>query len=210
MALDEALLDSVSRLGLPVLRFYAWSDPAASFGYSQKYTDVAQWTPVRPLVRRPTGGGLVLHVSDWTYSVVFPREHSWYRLRAAESYAQIHWWVQSVFVKLGVDASLAGVSAHGLAGKCFARSEKSDLVYGGKKIAGAAQRRSRTGLLIQGSVQLGSLNIDKERWKDLMKAAVPTGKESAWSALQLDSDLVGRVKILMEGKYTRKKYHERR
>src|SRR5207244_711044 len=57
MALDEALLDHAARLATPVLRFYGWTEPAASFGYFQKYTDVEQTTRLRPLVRRPTGGG---------------------------------------------------------------------------------------------------------------------------------------------------------
>ena len=210
MALDEALLDSSSRLGCPVLRFYTWSGPAASFGYSQNYADVCRWTPVRPLVRRPTGGGLVVHLSDWTYSVVFPPKHPWYRLRAEESYAQMHRRIQAVFVKLGAETNLAQVPAPGLAGKCFARSEKSDLVFEGTKIAGAAQRRSRTGLLIQGSVQLGSMSFDREQWMKLMKAMLPTEKRSVWKTLELDSGNVERVKVLMEEKYTRKTYHQRR
>ena len=37
MALDEALLEAVGRLDRPVLRFYGWTEPAATFGYFQKY-----------------------------------------------------------------------------------------------------------------------------------------------------------------------------
>jgi hypothetical protein len=54
MALDEALLESVPRLGLPVLRFYSWTEPAATFGYLQNYSQAAALTRLRPLVRRPT------------------------------------------------------------------------------------------------------------------------------------------------------------
>ena len=56
MALDEALLEAMPRLGKPVLRFYGWTEPAASFGYFQKYAEVERATLLRPLVRRPTGG----------------------------------------------------------------------------------------------------------------------------------------------------------
>lgn len=73
MALDEALLEAMPRLGQPVLRFYSWIEPAASFGYFQKYADVGKATSLRPLVRRPTAGGVVPHDADWTYSLVFPR-----------------------------------------------------------------------------------------------------------------------------------------
>ena len=61
MALDEALLNLMPRLQRPVLRFYGWTEPAASFGYFQKYADVERATLLRPLVRRPTGGGIVQH-----------------------------------------------------------------------------------------------------------------------------------------------------
>src|SRR5258708_33050381 len=54
MALDAALLEAAPFLGRPVLRFYSWMEPAASFGYFQKYAEVEQMTLLRPLVRRPT------------------------------------------------------------------------------------------------------------------------------------------------------------
>src|SRR5690349_16177933 len=78
MALDEALLESIPQLAFPLLRFYGWMEPAASFGYFQKYEDIVNSTLLRPLVRRPTGGGLVPHEADWTYSVIFPPSHKWY------------------------------------------------------------------------------------------------------------------------------------
>src|SRR5258708_26441834 len=71
MAMDEALLEAMPRLGQPILRFYSWSEPAASFGYFQKFREVERLTLLRPLVRRPTGGGIVPHMEDWTYSAAF-------------------------------------------------------------------------------------------------------------------------------------------
>ena len=57
MAWDEALLSSSQQLGQPVLRLYGWREPAATFGYFQKYSEVAGMTALRPLIRRCTGGG---------------------------------------------------------------------------------------------------------------------------------------------------------
>src|SRR5216117_2340483 len=85
MALDESLLQAMPRLGKAALRFYGWIQPAASFGYFQKYHIVEQMTTLRPLVRRPTAGGLVPHDSDWTYSLTFPAYHEWYGFSATES-----------------------------------------------------------------------------------------------------------------------------
>ena len=59
MALDEALLENVGRLRKPVLRLYGWTEPAATFGYFQRIAEVEQATQLRPLIRRPTGGGIV-------------------------------------------------------------------------------------------------------------------------------------------------------
>ena len=74
-----------SRLGKPVLRFYGWTAPAATFGYFQKYADVERATLLRPLIRRPTGGGIVPHDADWTYSAGFPPGHEWHLLKAEEA-----------------------------------------------------------------------------------------------------------------------------
>src|SRR5665213_1648503 len=94
MALDEALLENVVRIGKPVLRFYGWTEPAATFGYFQKFSEVERATQLRPLIRRPTGGGIVPHDADWTYSAVFPPGHEWHSLKAEESYRRIHDWLR--------------------------------------------------------------------------------------------------------------------
>src|SRR5436190_8342495 len=101
MALDEALLEFAATLGAPVLRFYGWTEAAATFGYFQKFADVQCMTKLRPLVRRPTGGGLVPHDADWTYSLIFPPADSWYRLKALQSYQRLHQWLQAAFEKTG-------------------------------------------------------------------------------------------------------------
>jgi len=160
MALDEALLQSAARLGQPVLRFYSWTEPAASFGYFQKYAGIEQMTPLRPLVRRPTGGGLVAHDADWTYSLVFPPGHDWYSLTATDSYRRMHEWIQAAFARLNLATELAPGCRKTRPGQCFQGHEMFDLLWRGQKIAGAAQRRTRDGLLIQGSVQLSPLPMN--------------------------------------------------
>src|SRR5712671_5568116 len=159
MALDEALLEAVPGLGGPVLRFYGWDGPAASFGYFQKYAEVEVLTPLRPLVRRPTGGGIVPHDADWTYSLAFPRGHEWHELTATESYRRVHQWLLDAFALGGTTTMLAPVARKAEPGCCFAGYEQFDLLWRGGKIAGAAQRRKREGLLIQGSVQPGGIGM---------------------------------------------------
>src|SRR5436190_705135 len=153
MALNEALLETMPRLNHAVLRFYGWKEPAASFGYFQKYAEVGKLTRLRPLVRRPTGGGIVPHDADWTYSLAWPCNDPWYALPAMESYRQIHEWVQATFTYLNTRTELATQASKTGPGQCFAGFERFDLLYRGRKIAGAAQRRTRLGLIIQGSVK---------------------------------------------------------
>src|SRR5262249_31880070 len=107
MAVDEALLQAITSLGQPLLRFYGWQEPTATFGYFQSYAAVARVTALRPLLRRPTGGGLVPHDADWTYSLVFPPGHAWYALPAVESYQLLHEWIQASLAKLGVSSELS-------------------------------------------------------------------------------------------------------
>ena len=144
MALDEVLLEQAAPIGAPVLRFYSWTEPAATFGYFQKYAEVEKLTNLRPLVRRPTGGGIVPHDADWTYSLIFPPGHPWYELKAVASYKRAHLWIQAAFREAGFPTHLAPEARKDSPGQCFAGAERFDLLWKDRKIAGAAQRRSRT------------------------------------------------------------------
>ena len=153
MALDEALLENSTAIGRPILRFYDWTQPSATFGYSQKIAELETATALRPLIRRCTGGGLVPHDGDWTYSLAFPKDHDWTALPATESYRRVHALLQAAFQEIGTKTTLADCCRRPKPGECFEGHELHDLLWKGKKIAGAAQRRNRFGLLIQGSVQ---------------------------------------------------------
>jgi len=149
MALDEALLQAMPRLGRPVLRFYGWIERAASFGYFQKYAEVERLLQLRPLVRRPTGGASSRTMAIGLTSLAFPTSNEWYSLTATESYRRAHEWIRAAFARLDFVTELAPACRKVLAGQCFAGHEKFDVLWRGYKIAGAAQRRTRDGLLIQ-------------------------------------------------------------
>jgi len=210
MAMDEAILESMPRLNRPVLRFYGWTEPAASFGYFQKYNEVAALTSLRPLVRRPTGGGIVPHENDWTYSVAFPTSHQWYSVSAIESYRRIHIWVQLAFALEQVNSQLAPEARKVGPGQCFVGFEKFDLLAESKKIAGAAQRRRRDGLLIQGSVQPLVQTLRREQWQHSMCAAGEKLYGMEWEKWTGDEALISRAKQLGELKYSQKHYNKRR
>ena len=208
MALDEALLEFAPELGKPVLRFYGWTQPAATFGYSQHIADLERATHLRPLIRRPTGGGLVPHDADWTYSVVIPPNHPWYELRAAESYERMHQWIQSAFASLGVATELASCGRTEIPGQCFAGHEKSDVLRLGRKIAGAAQRRTKSGLLIQGSIQPAPSGVPREQWQlAMVQSAAPADPFEKFNGPE---SLLGRAALLAREKFSCDEHNRRR
>jgi len=208
MAMDEALLESVGKLGAPVLRFYGWTQPAATFGYFQHYAEIERTTLLRPLIRRPTGGGLVPHDADWTYSLAFPPGHEWHELRAEDSYRSVHEWIQRAFAKLNVATEVASCCKKTLPGQCFVGYEKSDLLWHGKKIAGAAQRRNKLGLLIQGSVQPPPVELKRADWESAMRKVVPANAD--WQDLQGDGELLAMAQRLMAEKFSQTSYNQKR
>ena len=182
MAIDEALLEMAK---ISAIRFYRWRSPALSFGYFGKFADVAAYAAERDLVRRWTGGGIVFHGDDLTYSIIVPASAEFFSESSKSIYSSIHAALRKVLVMSGEPAELArsesrsddeGRSSRdaepGLAGarpsthvrgiasgiphSCFANPVHADVLVNRRKVAGAAQRRTRTGLLHQGSIQ----NVD--------------------------------------------------
>jgi len=151
MAIDEVLLRGATA---PLLRVYRWARPAVSFGYFGRHAEVAAAWPARELVRRWTGGGVVPHGSDVTYTLIAPREAGEFcSLNASDSYRAIH---ECIARLLGERVTLAPAAAPKVSSACFENAAQHDVLAGGHKLAGAAQRRTRHGLLHQGSVQLSS------------------------------------------------------
>jgi lipoate-protein ligase A len=152
MALDEALLQ---RVEVPTLRVYGWREPAVSFGYFGRCAEVQSMAAGREMVRRWTGGGIVEHGEDLTYTLLVPRSAAFFSHSALESYRLIHGSIAQWLTACGLDAEVSEVVAEGAApgGACFVQPVQYDIVARGVKIAGAAQRRTRWGLLHQGSIQ---------------------------------------------------------
>ena len=155
MAMDEALLAAVTE---PTLRVYRWEKEAVSFGYFTRLAAVAPHWPGRELVRRMTGGGIVPHGTDFTYSFIIPSAHPFSQLPPRESYQRIHAALAGWLARNAIATTIAAQPTGTGNGVCFESPAEYDLVAGGGKIAGAAQRRTRDGLLHQGSVQIPQLD----------------------------------------------------
>ena len=147
MALDEAIF---LRATFPVMRSFRWIRPAVSFGYFTSWRSVVGRFGDRELVRRWTGGGIVEHGNDFTYSVFFPDRHL---ATNAELYRFIHSALAELLRGCGHPVEVLGYPDSPRSNDCFERAVAYDLKVRGEKIAGAALRRNKKGILLQGSIQ---------------------------------------------------------
>ncbi len=171
MAADFLLLQRYPAPTAPRFRHYQWRGPAITFGYAQKFGFVRDRVAARAeesggrleLCRRATGGGIVDHRQDWTYALVLPRGHALEEMRATQSYRLVHEALAAALRDQGVPAMAKAAEPLAAdtegatpprADVCFDRAEIHDVIHEvtGTKIAGAAQKRNKHGLLLQGSI----------------------------------------------------------
>lgn len=173
MARDEVLLAACSGPTIrPTLRFYAWSPATISLGYFQTIEELRSQPPAireLPVVRRTTGGGAILHDREVTYSIVLPIDHSLVAGRPNRLYELAH---EAIIAAVGPIAQRFGCGESGESCDsssqrgpffCFARRHALDVVVPDSaapgsfaKLAGSAQRRTRTAILQHGSIMLDS------------------------------------------------------
>jgi len=204
MAIDEALLEQAT---IPSIRLYKWHSPALSFGYFGKLADVADYAFERDLVRRWTGGGIVFHGDDLTYSIVIPASDAASGESSISIYGKIHRALAHALNGIGEGAVVAGgidpscgsgfanraaVTASGYS--CFANPVRADVMIDGRKVAGAAQRRTRSGLLQQGSIQGVDLgNSFAQRFAEALSANC--------SERKMNKEILNRARELAQRKY---------
>jgi len=157
MALDALLLEHSWTLKLtgPVLRFYRWIRPSLSLGRHQKELPGSWLSLARAgeldLIRRPSGGGSVLHAGGLTYALVWPDPPRQRR----EAYRQVNRWITCGFSELGVSLNPGDAPAQAGSVDCFARSTAADLVDAeGTKRIGSAQFWQHGHLLQHGEIPL--------------------------------------------------------
>jgi len=196
MAVDEALLADCAA---PVLRFYRWQRPSISFGYLGRYAEVATESERHDIVRRWTGGGIVPHGADLTYSLIVPRNHSFFERSSIEIYADVHDAICRSLQANGMEAFLANGAEPKISEACFANAVRADVMSGGQKIAGAAHRRTRAGLLHQGSIQRNDLS-DRFR-ADFARILCPQ-----FEPMTLSSKLSERAAEIAEEKYATREW----
>ncbi|RJP55936.1 MAG: lipoate--protein ligase family protein [Candidatus Auribacter fodinae] len=154
MAVDESLLISCSAGGCPTLRFYRWTGNAVSIGYFQSARKVRAELPDTEnavIVRRPTGGGAVLHGEDITFSLSCPE--TFFKGDVIDSYRRINGAIikrlQGTSSLSLVDPVIPSASRQADPGFCFVQPTRYDIALDTEKVCGSAQRRRDGALLHQ-------------------------------------------------------------
>ena len=170
MASDWWLFLDQSAQKTPSFRHYGWVGPEASFGYGQDWAWVRKHIEdeTGKTVRRPTGGGIVRHGKDWTYCLVLPRGHHSFAMPALDLYEKIHQAMSRCLKAQDLAVSLKPCPQSrqkGIPGDCFREPVARDLMSedGSQKIAGAAMKRTRSGVLIQGTMDRTLLSSFDEK-----------------------------------------------
>jgi lipoate-protein ligase A len=204
MDLDESLLESFPKGGEPILRFYQWDRPTLSLGYFQKPEEVADLAYCAkagvPVVKRPTGGGAILHDQEFTLSLFLPLSHPLLSGPIEDSYLILSRPILFALRGLGVDTRFrGGQDGQVHAANCFAGASCPDLVHESRKLFGSAQRRKKGAMLFHGSLLLG---LNRPLWQGVFGQNVGTGFTSLSEILGRPvpvASLVEPLKMAYEG-----------
>lgn len=145
--------DAVPREGY--LRFYDWTRPTISLGYSEPLENIDTGAALRDgleIVRRPTGGRAVLHWGDLTYAVVLPA-------RTGKDLSELYKLISECIIEgarlvgLDLDLERGALGKSGARDKpCFASVSRHEISYRGRKVVGSAQRIGEGAMLQHGSI----------------------------------------------------------
>ncbi|HOE13660.1 MAG TPA: biotin/lipoate A/B protein ligase family protein [Candidatus Saccharicenans sp.] len=162
MAVDEYLFEQAQQKRATYVRFYTWLRPTASLGCSQEISRVVNLDECRrrgvDVVRRMTGGKMVLHHLEVTYSVS-SGDIDFFTPTLEGSYRLISGALMKGLELMGLEPSLASSTSRLYARSdlpCFAYPARNEVEIRGKKIIGSAQKRSGNFFIQHGSIPLVS------------------------------------------------------
>jgi len=218
MAFDELKAASSGDDGF-VIRFYNWDTHSVTFGYAQNCDYVIKTLPDKfknaPIVRRPTGGGIVFHDTDITFSCIFPDKSM---LRPVQIYSKIHKAVYEGLLSRKINCTPSveekdynyKPNLENTSAQCFTNPVKFDLIdEGGNKILGGAIRKFKDIVLYQGSLRvLGAREKQPELELAIIKALAQVW-QIKWQRKNASAQFLKEVKLLAENKYKTAKWFEK-
>ena len=221
MATDDALLSSYEENDDAILRLYSWEN-SFTIGVSQKFDNY----PITSVyngnyAKRITGGGVLFHGHDLSYSLVIPTPLL-EGFNIKESYEKICSFLLKFYEKLGLDAKYVKDFEDMELSKneyCQVGFEAYDILVNGKKIGGNAQRRTKKAIFQHGSIPIfrnddESLNgkigytledfniqLDYEKVKRLLIEAFQETFKIELNYSKLSENEENKKKLLLKEKY---------
>ena len=165
--LEKTILDENI---LFTLRFYLWQGNWISVGYHQKNLP-NNWIKLSEeglikIIKRPSGGGAVLHSGGITYALTFKKPT--YR---KFSYQEVNNWLIKYFSSIGIKLKYGSIKKNTIEENCFSTSYTSDLIdQNGIKRIGSAQYWKKGSFLQHGEIQL---DPPKELWSRIFDVHAP-------------------------------------
>jgi len=205
MAIDEAIFECVQDgRSLPTIRFYNWEPSTVSCGYNQEVAKEINFAALKKhdfgFVRRPTGGRVVLHDNEVTYSVIGPLEG---RLsgNVTESYSEISKALAKglELMSINVDFEKGDLSSEHqrqATNPCFTSSSRYELIYQRQKIIGSAQVRKNNCLLQHGSILL---NYNQSKLAQVMPGLTVDQKDRLASYLKRKTIAINEILSVPKG-----------
>jgi lipoate-protein ligase A len=200
MAVDEALARSHPEAFC--LRFFRWKGVGLTFGYAQRFRAVEKLLPPEVgenWTRRPTGGGVVPHLNDLTFSCVFPDAGG---VDSTRIYRRLHSAIQQALDAGGLEVRLSASNAEGnphgspSASQCFQEPVAMDILSGEDKILGGAIRRLGTTVLYQGSLQLPDARQKASELEPLLQVHIGEEWGVRWTTGGLDKAVQAQASAL--------------
>ncbi len=155
MDFDKSLLENFD--GTPLFRLYSWEDNSFTIGRFQKLEEIQNIERFGTnYAKRMTGGGLLLHGFDVSYSIVLPISQLG-RRGVKESYEFLCQFILNFYKDLGFKSAWAkDILSDSLSKSPFCQEgfEPYDIIIEGKKIGGNAQKRTKNLILQHGSIPL--------------------------------------------------------
>lgn len=209
---EQMAADEVTCEALPapyVLRFYNWASPGVTFGYSQRRNNVgeavtASGTPIADIVRRPTGGGIVFHESDLTFSFIFRSPGVYFE--PGKTYDRLHSAISAEYSRLGIPFGLLSektkdYSVNDPVMDCFSKPVDKDILYNGKKVLGGALRKLGDYMLYQASFQAPDARSAAKRHKNAIIKALGEEFGLKWESAAIPPEALERTRRVAREKY---------
>lgn len=199
MSIDEALLSHFEQTKLPILRLYQW-EPSLSFGRFSKIADNINIEELYknsiPYVRRITGGGILVHGGEISYTLVLPRTFV-STLGVKKAYQYLCSFIINFYKNIGLHPQFAiqsNIPCHH-SEICLVGNESYDILVQDKKIGANAQRHTKNAILQHGCIPI---EIDKIIFSKLFLKESGIEQAQSLSKLGINTKIEKLKELLLE------------